>query len=49
VDQHDKDDKGRLIISGQNKQPILRVTVKDGKVEQIEKLDLPISEAMGLL
>jgi putative heme-binding domain-containing protein len=44
-----KDDKGRLIIAGQNKQPILRVTVYDGKVEKIEKLDLPISEAMGLL
>jgi hypothetical protein len=44
-----KDDKGRLIISGQNKQPILRFTIKDGRVEKIEKLDLPISEAMGLL
>jgi putative heme-binding domain-containing protein len=50
-----KDGKGRLIISGQNKksgqnkQPILRVTLKDGQVEKIEKLDLPISEAMGLL
>ncbi|HVS37872.1 MAG TPA: heme-binding protein [Gemmataceae bacterium] len=43
------DDKGRLIISGQNKQPILRVTIKDGQVDQMEKLDLPISEAMGLL
>jgi putative heme-binding domain-containing protein len=44
-----KDGKGRLIISGQNKQPILRVTLKDGQVEKIEKLNLPISEAMGLL
>jgi putative heme-binding domain-containing protein len=53
-----KDGKGRLIISGQNnenlkpgqnKQPILRVTLKDGKVEKIEKLNLPLSEAMGLL
>jgi putative heme-binding domain-containing protein len=51
-----KDGKGRLIISGQNKnnpkhtpQPILRVTLKDGKVEKIEKLDLPLSEAMGIL
>ena len=44
-----KDNKGRLIISGQNKQPILRVTLKDGQVEKIEKLDLPISEAMGML
>ena len=44
-----KDDKGRLIISGQRNQPILRVTLKEGKVGSIEKLDLPISEAMGLL
>ncbi len=44
-----KDGKGRLIISGQNKQPILRVTLKDGQIEKTEKLDLPISEAMGLL
>jgi putative heme-binding domain-containing protein len=44
-----KDGKGRLIISGQNKQSILRVTLKDGQVEKIEKLNLPISEAMGLL
>jgi putative heme-binding domain-containing protein len=40
---------GRLIISGQRNQPILRVVLKDGKVERIEKLDLPITEAMGLL
>jgi putative heme-binding domain-containing protein len=45
-----KDNKGRLIISGQNKQPILRVTIgKDGQVGSIEKLNLGISEAMGLL
>src|SRR5437867_3926908 len=44
-----KDHKGRLLISGQRGQPILRVTLKDGQVEQVDKLDLPISEAMGLL
>jgi putative heme-binding domain-containing protein len=44
-----KDNKGRLIISGQNRQPILRVTIKEGKVDHIEKLDLPITEAMGIL
>ncbi len=44
-----KDNKGRLIVSGQNRQPILRFTLKDGKAEKIEKLNLPISEAMGLL
>jgi putative heme-binding domain-containing protein len=44
-----KDDKGRLIIAGQRGQPILRFTLKDGKVEKTEKLGLKISEAMGLL
>jgi putative heme-binding domain-containing protein len=44
-----RDDRGRLIISGQNRQPILRVTLHGGRVETIENLDLPISEAMGLL
>jgi len=44
-----KDNKGRLIISGQRGQPILRVTLKDGKAAAIDKLNLPISEAMGLL
>ena len=44
-----KDHKGRLIISGQNRQPILRFTLKNGNVAAIEKLDLPISEAMGML
>lgn len=40
---------GKLIISGQQGQPILRLTIKDGKVAGVEKLDLPISQAMGLL
>jgi putative heme-binding domain-containing protein len=44
-----KDHKGRLIISGQQNQPILRVTLKDGKAANIEKLKLPISGAMGML
>jgi putative heme-binding domain-containing protein len=44
-----RDDRGRLIISGQNRQPILRVTLRGGRVEKVEKLGLPISEAMGLL
>lgn len=43
-----KDHKGRLIISGQPKQPMLRVTLDAGKVKSIEKLNLPISGAMGL-
>ena len=46
-----KDHKGRLIISGQDNQPILLVTLKDGKVASLEPLPLPIkiSGAMGLL
>jgi putative heme-binding domain-containing protein len=44
-----KDNKGRLIIAGQRGQPILRVTLKDGRVASIDRLNLGISEAMGLL
>ena len=44
-----KDHQGRLIISGQQGQPILRITLKDGKAASIEKLKLPISGAMGML
>src|SRR5262249_20159804 len=44
-----RDGKGRLIIGGQNRQPVLRVSLRDGKVEKIEKLTLPITETMGLL
>lgn len=44
-----KDHKGRLIIGGQRNQPMLRVYLKDGKVASVEKLDLPLTEAMGLL
>jgi putative heme-binding domain-containing protein len=44
-----KDHKGRLIISGQQGQPILRITLMDGKAKSIEKLKLPISGAMGML
>jgi len=44
-----KDNKGRLLLAGQRKQPITRVTIKDGRVAQEEQLHLPISEAMGML
>ena len=44
-----KDHKGRLIISGQQNQPILRLTLKAGRVASIEKLNLGISGAMGML
>ncbi|HXD86847.1 MAG TPA: c-type cytochrome [Urbifossiella sp.] len=40
---------GKLIVSGQGGQPILRFTIADGKVAGVEKLKLGISEAMGLL
>jgi putative heme-binding domain-containing protein len=40
---------GKLIVSGQGGQPILRFAIKDGKVDGIEKLNLGISEAMGFL
>lgn len=43
-----KDHKGRLIISGQQGQPISRVTLEGGKVKSIEKLDLKITGAMGM-
>ncbi len=44
-----KDHKGRLIISGQQNQPILRITMKADGGANIEKLKLPISGAMGML
>ena len=44
-----KDEKGRLILGGQNGQPVTRITLKDGQVLSQENLKLPISETMGLL
>ena len=44
-----KDGRGRLIVSGQRGQPVLRFTLSGGKVTKTEKLDVPFSEAMGLL
>ena len=44
------DDKGRLIVSPQDKQPMLRFTIgKDGKIAKMETIDLPVRSAMGLL
>jgi putative heme-binding domain-containing protein len=40
---------GRLVVGGQGGQPVLRFTLKDGKVETVAKLPIPISETMGLL
>ncbi|HVV00156.1 MAG TPA: heme-binding protein, partial [Verrucomicrobiae bacterium] len=44
------DQKGRFIISPQaDNQPLLRVTIKHGKVSRIEPIQAPIHQAMGLL
>src|SRR4051812_46656808 len=44
-----KDNKGRLLIGGQSRQPLTRLTLKDGKVVKHETLKLPVSEIMGML
>jgi putative heme-binding domain-containing protein len=44
-----KDPKGRLLLGGQNGQPITRVTLSDGKVVKQEVLSIPVSETMGML
>src|SRR6516162_8005556 len=44
-----RDPKGRLLLAGQRGQPVLRLTIKDGKVEKEEVLKLPVSEIMGML
>jgi len=55
-----KDNKGRLIISPQDGQPFLRVMLKDGKIDKLERIELKSGEgadakpirygsAMGLL
>jgi putative heme-binding domain-containing protein len=43
------DDKGRLIISPQTDGQLLRITLSHGKVAQIERIDQPVTSAMGLL
>jgi putative heme-binding domain-containing protein len=44
------DPKGRLIISPQGSEPMLRVTLDgDGKVAKLEPLKTPVTGAMGLL
>src|SRR5204863_4561703 len=44
-----KDPKGWLLLAGQSGQPITRVLIADGVVEQRETLDLDMSEALGTL
>ncbi len=44
------DPKGRLIISPQGKEPMLRLTLDDkGQIAKTETIDLPVTGAMGLL
>jgi putative heme-binding domain-containing protein len=44
------DPRGRLVISPQGREPMLRVTLaEDGKPARVEKLDAPVTSAMGLL
>jgi putative heme-binding domain-containing protein len=44
-----KDPQGRLLLGGQNGQPITRVTLQNGKVTKQEILRIPVSETMGML
>ena len=44
-----KDPHGRLLLGGQSRQPITRVTLKEGKCVAAEILRIPISETMGML
>src|SRR5215831_11118009 len=44
-----RDHKGRLLLCGQRNQPVTRLTIKDGKIENEEVLKLPVSEIMGIL
>src|SRR5204863_404617 len=44
-----KDNKGRLLLGGQSKQPVTRLTLKDGRITKEEQLKLPVSEVMGML
>lgn len=43
------DNKGRLLLAGQRKEPITRLTLQDGKVVKEDQLNLPLSECMGML
>ena len=44
-----QDSKGRLLLGGERRDPITRLTLQDGKVISAEKLKLPLSEVMGML
>ena len=44
-----KDPKGRLLLGGERKEPISRLTIVDGKVAKAEMLVIPLGEVMGML
>jgi putative heme-binding domain-containing protein len=44
-----RDPKGRLLLGAEKKEPISRLTIKDGQVAQAEILKIPLGEVMGML
>jgi putative heme-binding domain-containing protein len=44
-----RDDQGRLIISPQGPEPLLRLTIEQGKLAKMERLETQVGGAMGLL
>jgi putative heme-binding domain-containing protein len=44
-----RDDQGRLILSPQGSEPLLRVTIDQGKVAKMERLESQVGGAMGML
>ncbi len=44
-----RDDQGRLIVSPQGNEPLLRLTLDQGKVAKMERLESQVGGAMGLL
>lgn len=43
------DPQGRVIVSPQEREPVLRLTLSGGKVSRIEPISQPVGSAMGLL
>lgn len=44
-----RDDRGRLIISPQGSEPLLRLTLEQGRIAKMERLETQVGGAMGLL
>jgi putative heme-binding domain-containing protein len=44
-----RDDEGRLIVSPQGSEPLLRLTLQEGKVAKMERLEAQVGGAMGML